>query len=172
MIEKQEAEVPSPRWRSGSLTVGLALCFGAWPGLAQDVLITPDVHKSCLAAADYTGCVLTQIGKSRLMLGSTTWRRGDGSIVLLDSSSVAIEVIGNDQDRYLRYGYRVIPLQETNALPDFQQRQKHRSLGRRNAIPMPGSDSHEASSGLSHRGFKFQVVLDCRLKKVLYVGVC
>jgi len=67
--------------------------------------IPPEVHRLCLEAKDYAGCVQVQILGAPKDDGKRRWERDDGNIVVFDPASVKAIKVNGKYGRYLEYRY-------------------------------------------------------------------
>lgn len=68
---------------------GFALAFENKPETAQTKEgISPDIHRLCLDAKDYAGCVQAQTNGIQKVDGKRRWERDSGDTVVFDPSTV------------------------------------------------------------------------------------
>lgn len=84
----------------------VAMASEATPGLVNARKeIPPEIHKLCLDAKDYAGCVQAQILGAPKDDGKRRWERDDGDTVVFDPLSVKAIKINGKHGRYLEYRY-------------------------------------------------------------------
>ena len=68
-------------------------------------VVSPEIHKLCLDAKDYQGCVNAQTSKSADPNGKRRWERDSGELVVFDPLSVKAIQARGQWGRYIEYRY-------------------------------------------------------------------
>ena len=83
-----------------------------------------EVHKLCLPAADYLGCVKAMTTKStEKKINKTTKRnftRDDGKNVVFDPKTVFAKKIREEYGRYIKFNYRLNFYRGSSYIPETQ----------------------------------------------------
>ncbi len=75
--------------------------------LAQSVALSvpPEIHKACLDAKDYQGCVNAQTPKPVDPNSKRRWERDSGEVIVFDPLSVRAIQVRGQWGRYIEYRY-------------------------------------------------------------------
>lgn len=95
-------------------SIGFAFNLVCLQCLAADVpppssaALPDEIHKACLEARDYEGCIRVKTGAAPIPKadGKRRWQRDDGSLIIFDPSQVVAVKINGAWGRYLKYPYR------------------------------------------------------------------
>ena len=72
---------------------------------ASTPAVSPEIHKLCLDAKDYQGCVSAQMVQPIDPKGKRKWERDSGDIVVFDPLSVVAIQVRGEWGRYIEYRY-------------------------------------------------------------------
>lgn len=78
-------------------------------------VVPPDIHKLCLDAKDYQGCVNAQGAQSNNSGSKRRWERDSGELIVFDPTSVKAIQIKGQWGRYLEYRYTYRGYQQATA---------------------------------------------------------
>jgi hypothetical protein len=85
--------------------------------LAQSAapVVPPEIHKLCLDAKDYQGCVNAQTSKPADPNGKRRWERDSGEVIVFDPLSVKALQVRGQWGRYIEYRYTYRGYQQGSA---------------------------------------------------------